>query len=132
MAVTLPHLEPEEVTIDDLRDVIDLWADREPRTRAKVTSAIRGVGRAWWRAPSAPYPATRYSVVWFSTTGRSDALVFLGMTRTSCLRARSRVESSAVTNPASLAPIRFGRHAVSFHESPEWCVLDSTVRRASI
>src|SRR3954451_12314565 len=32
------------VTVDDLRDVIDLWADREARTRAKVTSVIR----AFW------------------------------------------------------------------------------------
>jgi len=32
----------EQVTIDDLRLVIDaLWGDREPRTRAKVTSVIR-------------------------------------------------------------------------------------------
>ena len=41
MALTLADLEPEEVTIDDLRTVIDLWAEREPRTRKKVTSAIR-------------------------------------------------------------------------------------------
>jgi site-specific recombinase XerD len=41
MALTLPDLEPCEVTIEHLRTVIDLWADREPRTRKKVTSAIR-------------------------------------------------------------------------------------------
>jgi integrase/recombinase XerC len=44
MALTLADKEPLEVTIDDLRDVIDLWADREARTRAKVTSVIR----AFW------------------------------------------------------------------------------------
>lgn len=41
MSVTLAHMEVDQVTIEDLRLVIDLWADREPRTRAKVTSAIR-------------------------------------------------------------------------------------------
>jgi site-specific recombinase XerD len=42
MAVTLSDLEPVDVTIDDLRMVIDLWAHREPNTRKKVTSAVRG------------------------------------------------------------------------------------------
>jgi integrase len=41
MALTLPDLEPHQVTIEHLRNMIDLWADREPRTRKKVTSAIR-------------------------------------------------------------------------------------------
>jgi integrase/recombinase XerC len=41
MSLTLSNLEPRDVTIEDLRTVIDLWADREPRTRKKVTSAIR-------------------------------------------------------------------------------------------
>jgi len=41
MALTLSDSEAGDVTIDDLRTVIDLWADREPRTRKKVTSAIR-------------------------------------------------------------------------------------------
>ena len=41
MALTLSDLDPKEVTIEHLRTVIDLWADREPRTRKKVTSAIR-------------------------------------------------------------------------------------------
>jgi site-specific recombinase XerC len=44
MALTLADKEPVEVTIEDLRDVIDLWADREARTRAKVTSVVR----AFW------------------------------------------------------------------------------------
>src|SRR3954453_18592229 len=44
MSLTLADKDPLEVTIDDLRDVIDLWADREARTRAKVTSVIR----AFW------------------------------------------------------------------------------------
>lgn len=44
MSIALADREPLEVTIDDLRDVIDLWADREPRTRAKVTSIVR----AFW------------------------------------------------------------------------------------
>lgn len=36
------HTELPHVTTDDLRLVIDgLWGDREPRTRAKVTSVIR-------------------------------------------------------------------------------------------
>lgn len=41
MCVTLAHMEPGAVQRDDLRIVIDLWADRDPRTRANVTSAIR-------------------------------------------------------------------------------------------
>lgn len=44
MALTLADREVIEVTIEDLRDVIDLWAEREPRTRQKVTSVIR----AFW------------------------------------------------------------------------------------
>jgi site-specific recombinase XerD len=44
MALTLADKEPVEVTVEDLRDVIDLWADREARTRAKVTSVVR----AFW------------------------------------------------------------------------------------
>jgi integrase/recombinase XerC len=41
MALTLADREPLTVTVEDLRDVIDLWADREARTRAKVTSIVR-------------------------------------------------------------------------------------------
>jgi site-specific recombinase XerD len=44
MALTLADKDPLEVTVEDLRDVIDLWADREARTRAKVTSVVR----AFW------------------------------------------------------------------------------------
>jgi integrase len=44
MSLTLADKDPLEVTVDDLRDVIDLWADREARTRAKVTSVVR----AFW------------------------------------------------------------------------------------
>lgn len=44
MALTLADKEPAAVTVEDLRDVIDLWADREARTRAKVTSVVR----AFW------------------------------------------------------------------------------------
>jgi integrase len=45
MAVTLDDREPHEVSIDDLRDVIELWAMREAKTRQKVTSVIR----AFWK-----------------------------------------------------------------------------------
>ena len=45
MSLTLADKDPLEVTVDDLREVIDLWADREARTRAKVTSVVR----AFWR-----------------------------------------------------------------------------------
>ena len=44
MALLLADKAPADVTIEDLREVIDLWADRDPRTRAKVTSIIR----AFW------------------------------------------------------------------------------------
>lgn len=45
MSLTLSDREPREVTLEDLRGVVDLWADREPRTRKKITSAIR----SFWR-----------------------------------------------------------------------------------
>lgn len=45
MALTLSRSEPSDVTIDDLRLVIDLWADREANTRRKITSTIR----SFWR-----------------------------------------------------------------------------------
>jgi integrase/recombinase XerD len=45
MAVTLARHQPGDVTLDDLRLVIDLWADREANTRRKVTSTIKG----FWR-----------------------------------------------------------------------------------
>jgi integrase/recombinase XerC len=44
MALTLADKDPLEVTVEDLRDVIHMWAEREARTRAKVTSVIR----AFW------------------------------------------------------------------------------------
>ncbi len=45
MSLALADKELIEVTTDDLREVIDLWADRAARTRAKVTSVFR----AFWR-----------------------------------------------------------------------------------
>jgi integrase/recombinase XerC len=44
MSLTLADKEPIDVQTEDLRDVIDLWAEREARTRQKVTSVIR----AFW------------------------------------------------------------------------------------
>lgn len=44
MSLSLDHMDPTEVMIDDLRDVIDLWACRSARTRQKVTSVVR----AFW------------------------------------------------------------------------------------
>jgi len=44
MSITLADKEPIDVSIDDLRDVIDLWGERSPRTRQKVTSVVR----AFW------------------------------------------------------------------------------------
>ena len=44
MSFALADREVYEVSVDDLRAVIDLWADREPRTRQKVTSVVR----AFW------------------------------------------------------------------------------------
>jgi len=44
MSLTLADKEPIDVSIDDLRDVIDLWGERSPRTRQKVTSVVR----AFW------------------------------------------------------------------------------------
>ncbi|RDI73343.1 Site-specific recombinase XerD [Gaiella occulta] len=41
MALTLGDKQPTDITIEDLRDVIDLWAMREAATRAKITSVIR-------------------------------------------------------------------------------------------
>jgi integrase/recombinase XerC len=44
MSITLADKEPIEVSVDDLRDGIDLWGERSPRTRQKVTSVVR----AFW------------------------------------------------------------------------------------
>jgi integrase/recombinase XerC len=44
MSLTLVDKDPIDVTIEDLRDVIELWAARSARTRQKVTSVIR----AFW------------------------------------------------------------------------------------
>jgi integrase len=44
MSLTLADKDPIDVSVDDLRDVIDLWGERSPRTRQKVTSVVR----AFW------------------------------------------------------------------------------------
>lgn len=44
MSLTLADKELIEVTTEDLREVIDLWADRAAKTRAKVTSILH----AFW------------------------------------------------------------------------------------
>lgn len=44
MSLTLADKELVEVSIDDLREVIDLWSARSARTRQKVTSVIK----AFW------------------------------------------------------------------------------------
>jgi hypothetical protein len=44
MSLTLVDKEPIDVSVDDLRDVIDLWGERAPRTRQEVTSVVR----AFW------------------------------------------------------------------------------------
>ncbi len=44
MSLLLADREPLEVSTEDLREVIDTWAMRQARTRAKVTSVIR----AFW------------------------------------------------------------------------------------
>jgi integrase/recombinase XerC len=44
MSLTLADKEPIAGSVDDLRDVIDLWGERSPRTRQKVTSVVR----AFW------------------------------------------------------------------------------------
>jgi site-specific recombinase XerD len=44
MSLLLADKEPLEVSTEDLREVIDTWAMRHARTRAKVTSVIR----AFW------------------------------------------------------------------------------------
>ena len=45
MSLTLDDREPYEVSIEDLRAVIDLWSLQSAKTRQKVTSVIR----AFWR-----------------------------------------------------------------------------------
>jgi integrase len=46
MSLTLDDRDPTEVSVEDLRDVIDLWGGRSARTRQKVTSVIRSLW-AW-------------------------------------------------------------------------------------
>jgi len=41
MSLALADRELIEVSVEDLRDVIDLWGGRAARTRQKVTSVIR-------------------------------------------------------------------------------------------
>lgn len=41
MALTLADRDTIDVSIEDLRKVIDLWADKTSRTRQKVTSVVR-------------------------------------------------------------------------------------------
>jgi integrase len=45
MVLHLADKDPLDVTTEDLREVIDLWAGRQARTRAKVTSVLR----AFWQ-----------------------------------------------------------------------------------
>ncbi len=60
MSITLADKEPIEVSVDDLRDVIDLWGERSPRTRQKVTSIVRAVwGWAEEQGHNAISPAAR-------------------------------------------------------------------------
>jgi len=57
MSLLLADREPLEVSTEDLREVIDTWAMRHARTRAKVTSVIRafwGVGRGGGPRPLLP------------------------------------------------------------------------------
>jgi integrase len=44
MSILLADKSPQDVSIEDLREVIDSWSERTPRTRAKVTSVVR----AFW------------------------------------------------------------------------------------
>src|SRR3954451_16717130 len=44
MSLTLADQEPYQVSIDDLRAVIDLWGMKSARTRQKVNSVVR----AFW------------------------------------------------------------------------------------
>ena len=60
MSLTLAHLQPGEVTLDDLRTVIDLWADQSPERErtSRSRSGSSGSGpprRATWNVT----PATR-------------------------------------------------------------------------
>ena len=57
MSLLLADREPLEVSTEDLREVIDTWAMRHARTRAKVTSVIPsllGVGRGGGSRPILP------------------------------------------------------------------------------
>ena len=60
MSLTLADRDPIEVSIEDLRDVIDLWSGRSARTRQKVTSVVRSFW-AWMEEQGhiAISPATR-------------------------------------------------------------------------
>jgi site-specific recombinase XerD len=44
-SIWLSRVDPIEVSIEDLRDVIDTWSTRTARTRQKVTSVVR----AFWK-----------------------------------------------------------------------------------
>jgi hypothetical protein len=47
MSLTLADKDPIDVTIEDLRDVIDLWAARSARTRQKSRASSARSGPGW-------------------------------------------------------------------------------------
>lgn len=61
MSITLAHLEPGEVTLDDLRTVIDFGADREPQRARSGTRRSREGTRRPLSSISSSLPAIRVS-----------------------------------------------------------------------
>jgi len=84
MSLLLADREPLEVSTEDLREVIDTWAMRHARTRAKVTSVIR----AFWSGPrrrvTSRSPLPRRSA---GHERRGKRLRFFPRTSTSCSSA---------------------------------------------
>jgi hypothetical protein len=111
MSLTLADKKPLDVTVEDLRDVIDLWADREPRTRAKVTSVIRAFW-AWAEeqnfVPASPAARIRRP----ARTEQGRLLLPTNIGRAPAQRGAKGARSPRPPDPARLRrpPVRARRH----------------------
>jgi integrase len=112
MSLLLADKEPLEVSTDDLREVIDTWAMRRARTRAKVTSVIRAF---WvWAEEEGHIPFSPASKIRRPRAPRKTAPllpadvdeVLLGCTRTSRDRLALLVLLDCGVRRAELAGIR--------------------------
>jgi Phage integrase, N-terminal SAM-like domain len=86
MSLLLADRNPLEVSTEDLREVIDTWAMRHARTRAKVTSVIRAF---WvWAEDEGHIPFSPASKIRRPRAPQRQLRCFLPTSMTFCLAAR--------------------------------------------